>query len=298
MQKQKEAYIYASIAVFFWSTVASVFKISLRYFDVLQLLFYSTLTSVIVLFIVLCFQKKLSLLKALRKRDYVSSMILGFLNPFIYYIVLFKAYSLLPAQEAQPLNFTWSIMLVLLSIPLLRQSINIGSLLGILISYFGAFIIATRGDVSGFHFTNPAGVLLALGSALIWALFWIYNIRDKRDEVVKLFLNFSFGLIFISITVASSLSSTFTPNGFGIAGSVYVGIFEMGITFAIWLKALKLSRTTAQVSNLIYLAPFLSLVLIHYFVGETIFISSVIGLTFIVAGILIQNTTRVSKDQG
>jgi len=74
----------------------------------------------------------------------------------------------------------------------------------------------------------------------------------------------------------------------GITGSVYLGIFEMGITFVLWMMALKLSSTTAKVSNLIYLSPFVCLILIHFFVGEVILLSTVIGLIFIVAGIIIQ----------
>jgi drug/metabolite transporter (DMT)-like permease len=62
----------------------------------------------------------------------------------------------------------------------------------------------------------------------------------------------------------------------------------MGITFVLWLRALRLSRTTAQVSNLIYLSPFVSLVLIHLIVGETIMLSTITGLVFIVAGIVLQ----------
>ena len=62
----------------------------------------------------------------------------------------------------------------------------------------------------------------------------------------------------------------------------------MGITFVLWLKALKFSATTAKVSNLIYLSPFLSLVFIRFIVGETILLSTLTGLVFIVGGILLQ----------
>jgi drug/metabolite transporter (DMT)-like permease len=79
------------------------------------------------------------------------------------------------------------------------------------------------------------------------------------------------------------------PSVHGMIGSTYVGVFEMGITFIIWLKALQLSRTTAQISNVIYLVPFLSLVVIHFTVGEKIFPSTIIGLVFIIAGILLQH---------
>ena len=287
MNQQSRANLYAIATVLLWSTVASAFKVSLRYLDFLQLLFFSSIASTVVLFLILVFQNKLRLLKGYSARDYLHSLVLGFLNPFLYYVVLFKAYSLLPAQEAQPLNYTWSIVLVMLSIPLLGQKIGVKSILAIFISYFGVLVISTRGNILGLKFSNPTGVLLALGSALIWALFWIYNIRDQRDEVAKLFLNFAFGFVFILI--AMLLSSRMTiPHTAGLLGAAYVGLFEMGVTFVLWLKALKLSRTTAQVGNLIYLSPFVSLVLIRVVVGETILPSTVVGLVFIVAGILLQ----------
>ena len=69
-----------------------------------------------------------------------------------------------------------------------------------------------------------------------------------------MFLNFFFGCIFIVIGafIIDFSQVTSVPNFKGIFGAVYVGIFEMGITFVIWLKALNLSKTTAQVSNFIY----------------------------------------------
>jgi drug/metabolite transporter (DMT)-like permease len=84
----------------------------------------------------------------------------------------------------------------------------------------------------------------------------------------------------------------------GIAGAAYAGIFEMGLTFYFWLKALKLSATTARVSILIYLMPFISLVLIHLVVGETILFSSVAGLVLIVGGIVLEQWRRASEETG
>jgi drug/metabolite transporter (DMT)-like permease len=193
----------------------------------------------------------------------------------------------LPAQEAQPLNYTWAIVIVLLSIPLLKQKIRAKSIIAIIISFVGVLIISTGGNILGLRFTNLPGVILALGSSVIWAMFWIYNIKDSRDAVIKLFLNSIFGSIFILISILL-FSSVMLQNVTGLIGAIYVGLFEMGITFVLWLKALKLSKTTALVSNFIYLSPFLSLIIIHFVVGETILLSSAIGLIFIVAGIIIQ----------
>ena len=71
-------------------------------------------------------------------------------------------------------------------------------------------------------------------------------------------------------------------------GAAYVGVFEMGIAFVFWLVALRLSETTARVANLIFISPFVSLIFIHFLVGEEILPSTPIGLILIVAGLLIQ----------
>jgi len=289
MVNQKKAYLYTVLVVLIWSTVASAFKISLRYLDFIQLLFFASLVSLFVLFIVLVLQGKLTLLRMYSKKDYLLSGLLGFLNPCLYYAVLFKAYSLLPAQEAQPLNQTWAIVLALLSIIVLRQRIKLKSIIALVVSFVGVIIISTRGHIFELAFSNASGAILALGSAFIWAFFWLYNLKDKRDAVAKLFLNFLFGTIFITIIVLVTKVSV-KPTLVGFAGAAYVGIFEMGITFVLWLNALRLSKTTTQVSNMIYLVPFLSLLIIHFAVGEKILTSTIIGLIFIITGILLQQS--------
>ncbi len=287
MVKQKKAYFYAAAAVLLWSTVASAFKISLRYLDVLPLLFLASVFSTFILFCFLLSLKKLALLTTLAKKDYLHSALLGLLNPFLYYLLLFKAYSILPAQEALVLNIIWPKMLVLLSIPLLKQKIKLKSIFAILISFLGVFLIATRGRPLAFRFTNITGVSLALASSVIWAMFWIYSVKDRTDEIVKLFLNFAFGSLFIFLAMLLS-SSAKIPSPNALLGAIYIGLFEMGITFLLWLKALKLSKTTAHVAGLIYLVPFLSIVVIHFAVGEKIFPSTPIGLLFIITGIILQ----------
>ena len=208
------------------------------------------------------------------------------LNPCAYYLVLLRAYDLLPAQEAQPLNYTWAIALALLSIPLLKQKLTLWDVIGGTVSYAGVFVISTRGDIMGFRFSNPLGVGLALFSSFLWALYWIFNKRDTRDPVVGMFLNFVFALPFV-LTICIAFSDM-RINIQGLGGAIYVGLFEMGITFVLWLSAMKLTDHTARIGNLIFLSPFLSLVFIHFLVGEDIFPSTYTGLTLIIAGLIVQ----------
>jgi drug/metabolite transporter (DMT)-like permease len=287
MKNQSKAYLFACIAVFFWSTVGSAFKLSLRSVDFLQLLFFASFVSLIVLGCILVVQKKGKLLKEYGTKGLWNSALLGLLNPFGYYVVLLKAYELLPAQEAVALNYIWPVTLVILSIPILKQPIHLRNILAIMISFAGTIVVATHGRFSSIHLSNTLGVILALSSSLIWASFWIFNVKDQRDEVVKLFLNFVFGCIYT--TIACLLFSEIRiPDTRGIIGVIYIGFFEMGITFVVWLKALQLSETTARVTNLIYISPFLSLIFVNTIVGEKIIASTVAGLALLVAGILLQ----------
>ena len=287
MKQQTKAYLFAIFAVLCWSTVGSAFKLALREVDFVNLLFWSVLVSLVVFVIFITAQKKWSLLKQQNSKDVLRSAILGFLNPFFYYFILFQAYDILLAQEALTLNYLWPVVLVLLSIPILKQKISLLSFIAIMVSFVGSFVIATGGDVFGFKFTNSYGVALAAGSTVVWALFWLLNVRDKRDESVKLFMNFAFGLIYI-IVYGLITKSINVPNLNGVIGVAYVGIFEMGVTFFLWMKALSLSKTTAKVSNLIYFAPFISLFIVNLTIGEEIKTATIVGLILIIGGILMQ----------
>jgi drug/metabolite transporter (DMT)-like permease len=291
MKDQRKAYLFATGSVLCWSTIGAAFKISLRHTGFISILLISSLTAVLVLLMILMIRRKTGSLKHLTLRDLALSAVMGLLNPFLYYLVLLRAYDLLLAQEAGTLNYIWPVVLVLLSTVFLRQKISIWSVFAILISFTGIIIISTRGDIAGFSFTNPTGVLLAVGSAIFWALYWILNLKDKREETSKLFLNFVFGFLYILILYF--VIGDYRPVHWkGIMGGIYLGIFEMGLTFVLWLNALRYSATTAKVSNLIYLSPFISLVIIHFVVGEVIYLSTLVGLTFIVAGILFQHYLR------
>lgn len=291
MNRQQKAYAYAMGAVLLWSTVASAFKLSLRSMSPLQLLLWADVASIICLFIILAAQKKLHLVRGMDRRALLRSACLGVLNPFLYYVVLFAAYDLLPAQEAQPLNYTWAVTLTILSVPLLGHRVGLREWVAIFVSYLGVVVISTRGEVLSLSFSSGPGVALALGSTIIWALYWIFNAKDSVDPVAGLLMNFIFG--FTWILGACLLFSSPAPGSLaGLGGAVYVGVFEMGAAFVFWLKALRLTKSAAKISTLIFFSPFLSLIFIHFLVGEDIRISTIIGLIFIVAGNVIQQTSK------
>ena len=287
MQNQTKAYLFTLFAVTFWGTAASAFKIALQYVTPHILLFYSVLVSTIALFVILVLQGKVSLLLNIGPKQMGTAVLLGLLNPFLYYIVLFKAYSLLPGQIAMSINYGWPLALTVLSVPLLKQKLSQAQLIAIIISFIGALIIATKGQLASFGDVSKTGIILAFGSTLVWATFWLLNARDRLDPVIKLFLGFCFGLLY-AVVFSGVFGGIQIPEAQAFLPLVYIGLFEMGITFVLWLTALQLSSSAAKIGNLIYISPFLSLLFLRMIIGEEIHPATFIGLFLIVGSILFQ----------
>ncbi|MEA3317724.1 MAG: DMT family transporter [Bacteroidota bacterium] len=293
MKRINTAYLYALIAVLFWGTAASAFKIGLKYCNYLQLLLYSSITAFIVLFLILLIQRKVKLIFLMTNYDFLKSALLGFLSPFLYYVILFKAYSLLDAQIAQTLNFIWPITLVILSIPILKQKLSYSSFVALLISFVGVYFISSKGEFLNSNFAEPFGMFLAVSSSFIWALYWLYNVKDNQNYLVRLIFNFFFASVFIFITVL--FFSSFKISIYGLLSAIYIGLFEMAFTYLIWLRALQLSKSTANISNLIFLTPVISLIFISIILHEKIYYTTIIGLVLILLGIFIQQRRKRFK---
>lgn len=286
----RAAYTYAGTAVLIWSTVATAFKLGLRHLTPLELMCIAVPVSFSALFLLALFSGRGRLFLGISAADFLRCALLGGLNPFLYYLILFKAYSLLPAQAAQPINYTWAIMLALLSVPLLKHRLVKGEIPAAIISYLGVVIIALGGNAGAAGPISLLGVALALVSTLIWALYWIYGSRTRLDPLVALTLNFFFASILLAL--ALPFLSSYQTFWVLLAGAeadvllpaVYVGLFEMGISFFFWMKAMQLTSSASRISMLIYFAPFLSLVFIRAILGEPLRPATLAGLACIILG--------------
>jgi Integral membrane protein DUF6. len=188
-------------------------------------------------------------------------------------------------QEMLILNNTWQIFFFILSVIFFLKKINFFQVLGILISFSGVFILATKGDVLNFKLSNPFGFLLGISCAIIWAIYWILNTNDKRKIEVKLFYNFLFGFFYIAIFMIFFGSLKF--NTYGLIGSLYISLFEMSITFLIYGKAIEEKTYIPIIANLMYLAPIISILLLSIIVGEKIEIWTIISVITIIFGIIL-----------
>ena len=286
MKKNTHSILLALAAVLSWSTVATAFKVALSYLTHFEMLLIASLTSVLIFSIVLTFQHKWGLVKQLNKKQWKELAFLGFLNPAAYYLILFKAYDMLPAQVAQPVNYAWPIVLLVLLAVFAKQPIPSKKYIGMFISMAGVVMISLgTGQLSGM--TVPVtGVLLAAISAFFWAGYWMVNNKHKHsvDAIVSLFGSFLCGSLYLIACIP--LFGLSIPNLNGLLAGMYVGGFEMAIPFICFGIAMRITSNPALINQLCYLSPFLSLFFIAMVLHEPIVITTYIGLTLIVAGIV------------
>jgi drug/metabolite transporter (DMT)-like permease len=286
MHDERKALSFAVVAVLMWSTVATGFKLGLTVMTPVQLLFAGAAFSTVV-FVAAALRSGWPR----RHLDLKEAALFGLLNPVFYYLVLFEAYDRLPAQIAQPLNYTWAIMLAILAIPVLGQRLTVRTSAGIVVGYLGVVVLLSQGHFDALPDLDPLGVLLAVASTLLWAGYWLFNARSVTEPAALMATSFLLALPVLGvICVAGPGLPALTADT--LVYGAWVGFVEMGITFLLWQRALKLSRHAARIGQLIFLSPFISLVLIGAVLGETIHVTSWIGLGIIVVGLLVTGRPR------
>lgn len=289
MTGDRRAIVFGLVAVGLWSTVATAFKLALETMRPVELMWLAALVSWALIGGLVIAQGRA---REAFTRGWRTALWAGLMNPVAYYLVLFAAYDRLPGQEAMALNYTWALTMALLAVPLLKQRLTTMDIIAGLVAYAGVWTIATRGHVWQVAFANGLGVVLALISTLIWAFYWLFNARDGRAPLVAQWQNFSVGIPVLTAIVW--LGPGFEWHGWPSLGAgIYVGLFEMGIAFVFWQLAVHQISRTAKVANLIFLSPPISLLLLHWVVGEPILISTLVGLVLILVGLALQQLQKV-----
>ena len=278
---ERRSTVFALGAVLLWSTVAVAFKLALRHARPVDLVCLSVVVSWLSLGVWLLFRRP----TAPPRKQLIVAVALGILNPLAYYWVLFTAYSRLPAQIAQPLNYSWPLFLALLAMPINGRKPGRRDLTGIFISSAGVALVS-RAGAGGMEGPDGLGILLALGSGLIWALYWLVGKRLTMDGSLRLFIGFSVALI-PALIVWGIRGFPVPESAVSRLAVIWVGLFEMGLTFLLWNGAMERTAHPARLGNLVCIGPFISLIWIALVLKERLHPLTIVGLGVIVSGILV-----------
>jgi len=285
----KRVYVLAAVAILFWSTVATVTKLLMGSLSSVQVLAVSAGFAALFLFFVNLFSGNLKRLSTYRLRDYLRTLLIGIPGTFLYYMFYYAGAARLPASQAFIINYLWPIMSVVFACLILGERLTVRKVLAILISFLGVMIVMGGGLLSG-GFSLPGALFCVLG-AISYGIYTALNQRYSYDKRLSMMFYYAtaFLLSMLLLLVKGELPVLTLPTTLGLA---FNGVLTMAVANTAWLMALGTAGNTAKVSNLAYITPFLSLVWAAISLREAITLPSLIGLTVIVLGILLQLRDR------
>jgi len=284
--KRLRAFGDLAVCILLWAAIPAAAKKMQAELDNYQILFWSTALSTATLFVLLALEGKIKVFGHYGPKQYGIMALLGLLGNYIYYLLLYGALARTTASEGFILNYTWPIMVLVLSFFVFKDKVTPMKLVGILISFFGIIVVSTGGKLSALSFTSLRGDLLALGGAFVFALFSVFGKKYNFDKTVSVFVYFLAALTAVTPTVLL-LSHLAWPGAKVWPWLVFNGVFINGISYIFWFRALEHGETYI-LSSLLYLTPFLSLAYTALFLGEKPAPGAVAGIAAIAAGFMAQ----------
>lgn len=291
----KKQYIFAAIAIFCWSTVATASKLLLGSMSSFQVLCVSALFAAVCLLIFNVVTKRIRVLRRYRPADYLKAVLICLPGTLLYYLFYYAGTSRMLASQAFIVNYLWPIMSVLFACILLKEKMTGVKLAAIFLSFAGVALVIGEG-IFAFNPDTLLGALFCVLGAVSYGAFTALNQKFGYDACISTMLAyFATALITgIFLLVQGTLPQLGLPQ---VLGLIWNGAATMGVANAAWILALG-GKETAKISNIAYLTPFLSLIWTALILKERITVFSVVGLVVIVLGILIQLLHKEKPREG
>ena len=286
----KKQYIYAGISIFLWSTTATVTKLLLSTINSMQILLVSSFFASIFLLTVNILKGNLKELKNYKAKDYIQITGIGLLGTFLYNMFLYLGINKMQASQAFIINYLWPIMTIIFACIILKEKLTFRKIFAVFLSFMGVIIVTSNGNLLNIQKDTLLGALYCILAAISYGLFSVLNKQKNYNKFLSMMLYyFSSFIVSLTYTIISKgwFSFEFTQS----IGLIWIGVFTSAIAFTCWAIALEKGET-AKISNLAYITPFLSLIWTGLILKDKISIYSVIGLFFIVLGIIIQLKDR------
>jgi drug/metabolite transporter (DMT)-like permease len=172
----------------------------------------------------------------------------------------------------------------------LGEVITARKIAGILLGFFGLFLIITRGvfSLSLFGFASTFGDLLVFASAVAWTTFTVggkgFLSRFNPLSSVTAIMISGFLLILPLGILKGGWENLFRLSPRTWMGVLFLGIFCSGLGYLFWYSALE-KKDSGSVGMYLYLEPLVTLIAASILLGEPIYWVTLIGGAMTLAGV-------------
>ena len=282
---RKKSLLFTLLCVVFWAFIPVVSKLGQVNLDNYQFLFWSNFFSSIVLFASVIVCGKLDKFLSYSKSQIAVSFFLGLLGTCIFYLLLYYGYANAKGLEVLVLQYTWPIIVTVLSVIILKEKVTLRTITAACIGFTGIVIAVSKGNISEVNLSNLYLDFLILVAAFTFGLFSVLSKKYNYEPVTVTAYFYISGTLFSFL--AMCIFSDFTlPQLSSLHLIILNGALINGFSYILWILALKYGKASF-VAPFVFLTPVLAAFLIVIFFNEPLLPVHFVSLIMvIVAGLL------------
>lgn len=276
----------------FWGASFVFIKIVYRYVGPITMIFSRLLIASFILLIIYLFNKNKELI---RKKDYPTFFLMGFSEPFIYFIGEGYGMKYVSSTHASVIIATIPIFAMLASIVFYKEKVSKINIAGILVSFLG---IITMIGISGLNsqgsFKGISLMFLAVFAAVLNSM-TIFKLGGRYSSLTIITMQNIVGTILFLPMFLILEANAFSSNVLNtelIFSTLFLAIFPSVISFLFYISVLKQIGVTktGAFSNVI---PIFTGIISFIFLGSRFSVREVIGITIVITGLFL--TQKVNK---
>ena len=286
------AIVLLVFATLFWSGNFLTAKLAFNYsLSPLKLSFFRWFLAFLIIF-PLTF-KNIYRNSILIKENLIKIIILSILG-----VTVFNSFTYIALQSTLVINASLMasitpLLIILFSWIFLKTNTSLFQFIGITLSIIGVSCIILRGNFNNLFILefNPGDIWMLI-AVICWALYSVLlkKLDSNLPQITTLTVMIFFGIIFIfPFYVVESFNHGFLPNKLSdFLMIIYVAIFAGIFSFIFWNKGVLIIGAN-RAGVFLHLIPLFSAIWAIFILGETFSLFHLLGVVFIVIGIILAN---------
>ncbi|MBN1293791.1 MAG: DMT family transporter [Candidatus Latescibacteria bacterium] len=280
-----------TIVISMWSPAAVIEAITLRSLTPMQFTAWCTVFGSFALFLTALATGKTGKLLSYTFHDHLKLLILSLLGFGGYQTLKYTAYTMVPIPQANILQYSYPVFIVIFAMPVLKQPITMTKIISIVMGFTGAVIILSGGSLVTIEWDYLGGYTIALCAGASFGLFSTFAAKASFESLSFMFFLQLYSAVIIIFMLFLTGSLAFPATMTEIEGVFYAGVIANVIGVILLISAQQLTNDVSYISGSLYLVPFLSLYAFRIFLDYPIPFYAFMGLIFIVGG-MVYHTIR------
>lgn len=294
MISEKRVYFLMVLASIFWSGAFITGKIAISQFTPFTLTFLRFLIALPFIFLILYKRQPEMIIP--EKEQWKPLILLGVIGIFGYHALFFFCLKYTTAINSSLIGATNPMLTTLLAAAFFREKITPLRLLGILLSFFGVFLIITKGDFGAiFHLRFNSGDLIMLAAVCSMAIYTLlsrkfmdkYHIKPLTVTTYTFLVCTLVSIPFVISERPYSYLGRITAGGW--LSVIYMAVFASVLGYLFQLVAIE--RIGAPKAAIFFnLVPVFTIFQSVFILGESFGLSKLLSASIIILGVYL--TTR------